>query len=103
MHGKKTPIKIILTEEERVKLNGLIRSFKTPVGLLERAKIVIMLSEDHSLSHISRVVGIQRRIVRKWGKRFMEKRLKGLEDEPRSGRPPVFSPRGSSSSDKDGL
>jgi transposase len=92
MQGRKTPIKIILTEEEREKLNRLIRSFKTPAGLLERAKIVIMISEGNSLSHISRVIGIQRRIVRKWGKRFMEKRLKGLEDEPRSGRPPVFSP-----------
>lgn len=92
MQGRKTPIKIILTEEESKKLNVIIRSFKTPVGLLERAKIVIMISEGHSLSHIGRVIGIQRRIVRKWGKRFMEKRLKGLEDEPRSGRPPVFSP-----------
>jgi len=38
------------------------------------------------------VLEIERKVVRKWGKRFMEKRLKGLADEPRSGRPTVFSP-----------
>lgn len=92
MQGRKTPIKIILTEEEREKLEGYIKSYKTPVGLLNRVKIVIMISEGESLSQISRVLGIQRRIVRKWGKRYMEKRLKGLEDLPRAGHPPVFSP-----------
>lgn len=92
MQGRKTSIKIILSEEEKAKLNGLMRSFKTPVGLLRRVKIVMMISEGNSLSHISRVLEIERKVVSKWGKRFMEKRLKGLLDEPRSGRPPVFSP-----------
>jgi transposase len=31
-------------------------------------------------------------VVHRWRKRFFERRLKGLEDAPRSGRPRVFSP-----------
>jgi hypothetical protein len=36
----------------------------------------------------------RRRIVQKWGKRFLKKRMDGLADDPRSGRPPRFSPGG---------
>ena len=34
-----------------------------------------------------------RDVVSQWRKRFFEKRLAGLEDRQRPGRPPVFSPR----------
>lgn len=92
MQGRKTPIKIILTDEEKKKLERLIKSYKTPVGLMERLKMILMISEGNSLTEIGRVLKVQRRIVRKWGRRFMEKRFEGLKDAPRSGRPPVFSP-----------
>jgi hypothetical protein len=36
----------------------------------------------------------QRRIVREWGHRFQEQRVRGLYDLSRPGRKPVFSPRG---------
>jgi transposase len=34
-----------------------------------------------------------RQIVSKWRKRFFEWRLAGLEEQPRRGRPPRFSPQ----------
>ena len=37
---------------------------------------------------------VQRRIVRKWGERFLARRLDGLTDLLRPGRPPVFPPGG---------
>lgn len=92
MQGRKSPIKIELEEEERKKLEHIIKSYKTPLGKAMRIKIVLMISEGHSLTHIGRELKVQRRIVRKWGKRYMEKGIKGLEDAPRSGRPPGFSP-----------
>lgn len=104
MRGRKTPIKIILTDEERREMESLLRKYKTSTGLAQRVKIILMISEGcHSLTDIGRVLKVQRRIVRKWGRRFMEKRMGGLEDAPRSGRPPVFSPCGSNSSGKNGL
>ena len=92
MRGRKTPIKIVLTEEDKKEMESLLRCTKTPLGLAERLKVILMISEGHTLSHISRNIGLQRRIVRKWCHRFIEKRMEGLKDAPRSGRPPVFSP-----------
>ena len=37
---------------------------------------------------------VPREVVSRWRKRFYEKRLEGLEDRPRSGRPRTFSPSG---------
>jgi transposase len=34
----------------------------------------------------------RREIVSKWHKRFFEQGLNGLEERPRAGRPPSFSP-----------
>jgi transposase len=57
-----------------------------------RARIVVLLADGHSLSSIARQVGKTRKIVRKWGERFVKKRLDGLADKPGRGREPVFSP-----------
>jgi transposase len=34
----------------------------------------------------------RREVVSQWRKRFFERRLVGLEDRPRRGRPPTFPP-----------
>ena len=60
--------------------NGAIYQAGTDVALFENAT--------------ARRVGLRRRIVHKWGERFVRKRLRGLDDAPRSGRPPRFSPSG---------
>ena len=57
-----------------------------------RARTILLLATGKPLSAVAREVGRQRRIVRKWAVRFVRKRLPGLEDAPRSGRPPRFSP-----------
>lgn len=104
MRGRKTPIKIILTDEERREMESLLRKYTMSTGLAQRIRIILMISEGcHSLTEIGRILKVQRRIVRKWGRRFMEQRMEGLEDAPRSGRPPVFSPCGSNPSGKNGL
>jgi transposase len=55
-----------------------------------RAKVILLLADGTPVSAVSRSVSLQRRIVPKWGTRFARKRLAGLEDEPRSGRPGLF-------------
>jgi transposase len=37
-------------------------------------------------------LGVDRKTVSRWRKRFFEERLDGLEERPRSGRPHAFSP-----------
>jgi hypothetical protein len=92
MATNKTPIQIILTVDEREVLELVARSFAVAHRDVVRARTILLLSEGLSLSAVSRRVGLQRRIVHKWGKRFERKRLLGLDDAPRSGRPPRFSP-----------
>ncbi|MCD5417524.1 helix-turn-helix domain-containing protein [Candidatus Bipolaricaulota bacterium] len=57
-----------------------------------RAKIVLLAAEGFDNDAIGRRLYLPRQIVSKWRKRFFQERLDGLEDRPRRGRPPDFSP-----------
>jgi len=58
----------------------------------DRATIVLLLSLGMSISQVSYRTNTQRNTVRKWGKRYALYGLEGISDNPRSGRPPTFSP-----------
>lgn|SRR5579883_933591 len=98
-----TPLCIKLSLEEALVLEQTSRSLTAPHRDVIRAKTILLLAQDYTLSAVARMVGRQRRIVRKWAGRFLDKRLKGLLDAPRSGRPPRFSPPGGCPSDQAGL
>lgn len=89
-----TDLRIELTEDERHELERLDRSLTAPHRAVVRARTILLLAGGVSVSAVARQVGRGRRIVRKWGVRFRKKRLCGLLDLHRSGRPPRFSPRG---------
>jgi hypothetical protein len=100
--GWKTPIRIELDESERAELETMARSHAGRAWVV-RAKIILGVAAGHSLSRVGREVGCGRRIVRKWAERFCRKRMAGLSDEPRDGRPPAFSPGGGRASGQAGL
>ena len=89
----RTPIRIELTDVERCELEHLARAQCAPHRKVVRAQIILGLADGRTVSAVGRDVGWERRIVRKWAERFQRKRLLGLDDDPRSGRPPRFSPR----------
>ena len=88
----KTPICIKLTEDEMPILERVDRSLTAPHRDVIRARTILLLAQGWTISAVARKVGRERRIVRKWAERFRKKRLKGLGDEARSGRPARFSP-----------
>jgi hypothetical protein len=88
----KTPIKIELASNEREILEQVARSFAMPHRDVVRAQVILALAKGMTVSAVGRQVGLARRIVCKWAHRFIRKRLRGLDDAPRSGRPPRFSP-----------
>ena len=92
MATNKTPIKIELTNDEREILEQVARAFAMPHRDVVRAQTILLLAKGMSVSAVGRKVGRARRIVCKWADRFIRKRLRGLDDAPRSGRPPRFSP-----------
>lgn len=98
-----TPIRIELSDAERCELERRARAYCAAHREVVRAKVILRLAEGHTVSAIGREVGLERRIVRKWGERFQHKRLQGLSDTPRSGRPPRFSPRCGVASDQAGV
>jgi transposase len=94
MRGRRSPFEIVLTDIERAKLRQIVRATTAPAGKVERAWIVLKFAEGRSISEIARQLELPRVTVRKWVKRFVRFRLKGLHDLPRTGRPPAFSPGG---------
>ena len=87
-----SPYHIILTAEEREKLEKITRKYTAPYRDVIRAKVILMAANDFENKQIAECLNLPRRIVSKWRKRFFEERLAGLDERPRRGRPPVFSP-----------
>jgi len=89
----KTPITILLTVEEREELERVVRAQTSTQRDVRRARIILAMAGGAPLSRVAAEVGVDRKVVRQWATRFVRKRLRGLVDAPRSGRPPVFSPQ----------
>ena len=98
--GRKSPFMVVLNIDEKERLEYLLRSTIIRAGLARRARIVLLRAEGLSLTEIAERIGVGRCIVRKWIKKFLKYRLKGLEDKPGRGRKPVFSPGNSPASGK---
>ena len=87
-----SPYGIELSDDEREYLEARARRYTSPYRVVVRARIVLYAAAGLSNDTIASRLDTPRQVVSKWRKRFFEKRLAGLEDEPRGGRPPVFSP-----------
>lgn len=72
-------------------LKLLVRRQRAGYALVQRARVVLMSAAGKGTVAIARALGIAERTVRKWKARFAETpRLEGLQDAPRSGRPPTI-------------
>lgn len=90
-----SPYVIELTAEERDELERRAREYTGRYCRVVRAKIVLLAAAGVANSEIAARLDTSPQVVWRWRKRFFEGGLEGLEDLPRSGRPPVFSPLGS--------
>lgn len=80
-----------MSEEERETLERFVRRRKTAQQLATRSRVVLLCAEGHSNREVAAKVGVHETTVCKWRRRFMEKRLDGLLDEPRPGAPRKIS------------
>ncbi|MCC6227349.1 MAG: IS630 family transposase [Microthrixaceae bacterium] len=76
-----------VTDEEREVLERWSRRPKSPHSIAQRARIVLLAADDMSNKDVAEKVGVNPATVLKWRKRFLERRLDGLIDEPRPGAP----------------
>jgi transposase len=89
---RKSPFTLELTAEQRLVLESRARQYTLPYRDVVRAKIVLMAAAGMGNDEIAARLDTRREVVSKWRKRFFDQGLAGLEERPRGGRPPVFSP-----------
>ncbi len=85
--GRIPAVSIELSAEERRELEGLARRRRTAQGLARRARIVLRAADGLQNKTIAAELGTDPTTVGKWRRRFAERRLDGLYDEPRPGAP----------------
>jgi transposase len=76
-----------LSEAERAELMSLVSRRKTAQALALRARIILACAEGGQNNAVAARLGLQRQTIGKWRRRFIEQRVDGLHDEPRSGTP----------------
>ena len=84
---------LALREGDRERLTSLTRSPSIRAGLSQRARIVLLAADGLSNTAIAEQVGVSRPTVIGWRSRYEQRGLKGLGDEPRSGRPRMIDHR----------
>ena len=85
------PQAIVLSDDERAQLESWARRRRSAAGLALRSRIVLAAAEGGSNVALAERLGVARSTVRMWRNRFAERRLDGLVDEPRLGRPRTVS------------
>ena len=78
---------LILTDEERDRLQSLAHRARSQPLLARRARLVLACAEGLDNKTVARKMRASLGMVGKWRSRFLKARLEGLYDEPRPGAP----------------
>jgi hypothetical protein len=86
--GRRTSLTICLTAKERRTLLAWQRSSTVPAGHTRRGRVILLVARRVPISHLADTVGVSRRFVYKWVKRFLQDGLEGLAGQPGRGHRP---------------
>jgi transposase len=81
-----------LSATERHDLRAMVGQQRGQARFYRRARTVLLAAEGQSISAVARTMGTCRSRVGDWLQRFQERRLEGLQDLHRSGRPAEITP-----------
>jgi len=90
----RSPNEISLSDEDRAELRHRAACYTRPHREVLRAKIVLMAADGSTNTEIGERLGMTRKSVGRWRKRFCERGIEGIEDLKRTGRPRRFPPGG---------
>ena len=80
-------VPLTLTDAEREELQRLAKRSRTARRIAFRAKIVLACADGVTNGAVAKKLRTSNQTVGLWRKRFVERRIDGLLDEPRPGRP----------------
>jgi len=78
---------LTVTDQERATLERWARRATSAQALAQRCRIVLACAEGKDNKEVAAGLGVHQVTVGKWRSRFIERRLDGLADEDRPGRP----------------
>lgn len=78
---------LVLSDEEHAALEQMRRRTSIGAAMKLRASIVVLCAAGRDSTDVAEELGITPQTVGKWRRRFVDRRLEGLFDEPRVGRP----------------
>jgi transposase len=81
-----------LSQEEYHELKRMARSRTLCAGRVQRARIILLSNQGYLSHEIAVQLGVHEKTARRWVGRFNKYGVPGLEEGPRHGRPPVYSP-----------
>ena len=87
MGMERAAAEVILSQEERAKLELMVRRPKTDQRTALRAAIVLDCAQGWTNTAVAKQWAVTLATVRKWRGRFLRQRLNGLCDAPRPGQP----------------
>lgn len=81
---------IELTAEEKGFLEHLVRSSTAEQRKVFRARLILLSSAGLSGNEIAKRMDCRTATVSKWRQRFLHRRIEGLRDAPRAGKPGIY-------------
>jgi transposase len=91
MRAGRPTVELRLTKHEREALGAWARRPKSAQALALRARVILLCADQRTNTEVAAELHITKQTVGKWRRRFVEKRLDGLLDEPRPGTPRKLS------------
>ena len=85
--------RVVVSVQDRVVLERIVRARKCERRMLERAQIVLLAADGLSALVIAARVGCSEKLVKRWRSRYQRDGLEGLKDAPRSGAPLMHGPQ----------
>jgi transposase len=82
---------LVLTDDERERLERWARRPTTAQALAQRARVILGCAANETNTRVARQLRLTKQTVGKWRSRFLDKRLDGLLDDPRPGTPRTVS------------
>jgi transposase len=87
MRTGRPPRLVMLTADERQRLESLAHRSRSAPDLARRARIILACADGHATTRVATRLHVSATTVCKWKTRFLHDRLDGLYDEPRPGTP----------------